>query len=79
MSEEPRWQCANCDTLVEKDDTDRCPTCGHVFFYPVATSVTDSEGSGTVRVEDFDVGEILAARGTETAQETADEDAAEEE
>lgn len=53
------WQCANCDTLVEKATTDRCPTCGHVYFYPVATSVTDSVGSGTVRVEEFDLETVL--------------------
>ncbi|MFB6112832.1 MAG: hypothetical protein ABEJ58_01860 [Halodesulfurarchaeum sp.] len=49
------WQCANCHTLVEKDGVDRCPTCGHVFFYPVPESVTDSDGDGVVRVENVDL------------------------
>lgn len=66
--EEATWQCGNCDTLVEKATTDRCPTCGHVFFYPVATSVSDSDGSGTVRVEAFDVEAVLDNVGDEDAE-----------
>ncbi len=74
MSEEPMWQCANCHTLVEQADTDRCPTCGHVFFYPVAAAVADSEGSGSIRVEDFDVREILEGEETVSEGEPTDED-----
>ena len=59
MDPDAEWQCANCHTLVEREDTDRCPTCGHVFFYPVAETVSESEGAGEVTVEDFDLEDVL--------------------
>ena len=59
MPPDSEWQCANCSTLVERTKTDRCPTCGHVFFYPVADAVIDSDGTGEISVEDFDLQELL--------------------
>ena len=59
MGTDSAWLCANCDTLVDREETRRCPTCGHVFFYPLATAVSDSDGSGSVAVEDFDVDDAI--------------------
>ncbi|MFB6152973.1 MAG: hypothetical protein ABEJ27_01850 [Halodesulfurarchaeum sp.] len=60
MTEPPAWQCGNCDTLVDPADTRKCPTCGYIFFYPVADDVAESEGEGRLVVEEFDIDGELA-------------------
>lgn len=53
------WQCAECNTLVERATTDRCPNCGHVFFYPIPEHVSDSETNGSVTVENVNIEKAL--------------------
>ena len=71
MDPTERWQCADCHTLVERAGTKRCPTCGHVFFYPVPEHVSGSEDGGSVRVENLDE-HVMHEEECELTSETAE-------
>lgn len=50
MTDAYRWQCGDCQTLIEGPETRKCPNCGGINFFPLADEVPSDE-EGTVIIE----------------------------
>lgn len=46
------WQCGECGTIIDGPETRKCPNCGGINFYPLASEVPgDEQGSMTVHID----------------------------